>query len=117
MPSTSPQWGCGRLNRHEVAERVANLLTEDPKDRVLLWDAVNVAYYDGPLDIQAQLQAYSILGTYYAIVKDKKRQVTGATNKWSWMLIEDAIEGWLKALDRGIIATQHLNNLTGRHNI
>ena len=106
------------MNRYEVAQRVASLLADnDADDEERLRDAIYTAFYEGPLDIQRQLQAYSILGTYYAIVKDKKRQVTGATNKWSWMLIEDSIEGWLKALDRGIIATQHLNNLTGRHNI
>jgi len=103
------------MNRTEVAQRVAALLTDDPADALRLRQAILTAYYDQIEPLQSQLQAYSILGTYYGMTKDKKRPMKG-TDKFAWQLVEDVLEGWLKALDRGIIATQHLNNLTGRHN-
>lgn len=104
------------MNRQQVINQAVKLLTDDPNDQARLADAIETALYEGIYPLQGQLQAYSMLGTYYAIVKDKKRQLRGP-EKFAYQLVEDALEGWLKTLDRGIIATQHLNNLTGRHNI
>lgn len=62
------------------------------------------------------MEAYSLVGYYYAFVKDRKRHLESGA-KLAYAYYEDQLEGVLKALDKGIPARMHENNLTGRHQI
>lgn len=108
------------MNRDEASAALAKALTEgDTKEAYTqLYTALKTAWFtDGILpELGEQMRSYSLIGYYYAFVKDRKRHLTGGA-KLAYSFFEDQMEGLLKALDKGVIARMHESNLTGRHNV
>lgn len=57
------------------------------------------------------VRAYGVLGYWYAAAKDAKRRSRGE-QKLDLQYHEDVLEAAVKAIHAGIVATQHLNNMT-----
>jgi MoaA/NifB/PqqE/SkfB family radical SAM enzyme len=99
----------------EAVKKIAATLEPSDQGEQLTW-AFQVSYYDDVElpDLTEQLKAYSIIGHYYPHVIDVKRHKRGG-DKLAWQFLEEYLEGRLKALDKGMMATMHANNMTGRH--
>jgi hypothetical protein len=84
------------------------------EDRADLEWALEMSRYEDATDpppLLSQVRASGIAGFWYAESKAHKRAAT-AGEKQKWQRIEDILENAVTVLNRGVIATQHLNKFT-----
>lgn len=99
----------------EHAEKALTVAVTDGDDREasVLYAAVQVAKkpMSSPLDVQ--VEALSTLGWWLPVAEDKRAKATGMM-KLAFRMYERQLEGLLKALDKGIVASMHRNNMAER---
>ena len=98
--------------------KLAQQLEEADAARGDLYRALLLSYYDDAElpNLMDQIRAYAIVSHYYPHMTDIKRKTRGG-DKLAYQFLEEYLEGRLKTLDKGIIASMHVNNVTGRHNL
>lgn len=65
-----------------------------------------------PLDVQ--VEALATLGWWLPVAEDKRAKATGIM-KLAYRLYERQLEGLVRALDKGIVARMHQNNMAERN--
>lgn len=97
-------------------EELAKFLAGAGPDGVDLARALHLSrnpVLEQPADI---VWAYGVLGFWYAESKAVKRDASAGDEKKRLQRIEDILEAAVKTVHAGLIARQHVNNMTERFN-
>lgn len=103
------------VQTREYAEKALTVAVTDglTGEAESLYKALQVAKQPmaNPLDVQ--VEALATLGWWLPVAEDKRAKATGIM-KLAFRLYERQLEGLLRALDKGIIARMHQNNMAER---